>query len=218
MALPVTSGLLAHYEPDSIGDDGFGSVIEWLDTSGNGYDLFSMGASTAAIGSYAAVDTVSGGLQSNTGLPLANAASVTVFVVVTGGSSGQWGAIVHHGNRDSDWSIEQSGFQAADDFHFQSVNDNNFGELPLTTGQSYILGARMDASDRYFESTQAGNTFSTNATGNSTSAGSKTLWVGQSENGEMSRAVIGEIIYYDRALTNGEMDDVRTYLASVWGI
>ncbi len=44
------------------------------------------------------------------------------------------------------------------------------------------------------------------------------LYVGRSQNSEASNAYIGEIIYYNRPLSDTERDGVVAYLRQRWGI
>ena len=49
-----------------------------------------------------------------------------------------------------------------------------------------------------------------------TTGGSKQLYVGSSVNTDASNAYIGEIVYYNRALSDGERDSVIAYLRGMW--
>ena len=73
---------------------------------------------------------------------------VTVFAVVTYGVPETWGTIAHHGHRDVDWSLEQSGNDPVAVLHFQSADDNTTAELPFTSGSHYIVGGRVAGAHR----------------------------------------------------------------------
>jgi cysteine-rich repeat protein len=223
--LPVTSGLAARYDARqswTVVRDGANNVSVWQDTSGNsGRDLAVNGASPvfapALLGGEPTLDF--GGGKRLTSAPFPLTSDVTVFVVMQQRTPGQWGAIAHHGNRDVDWSLEQSGgdFPDTNIQHWQSVNDNTGAELTLVTGTSYVLTGRMSGMGRYFSSTTLDGTLqSTTATGNSIVTGSKPLFVGASDVPEFSNAYISEIVYFDRALNQVERDDVIEYLRSMW--
>jgi hypothetical protein len=54
--------------------------------------------------------------------------------------------------------------------------------------------------------------------GSSIQPGSKTLYVGSSDQGEASNAYIGEIVYYDHPLEDNERELVVGYLGRNWGV
>jgi hypothetical protein len=199
-------------------------VTTWQDVSGNGRTL------TTAAGSPQYSATLMGGRPgvNFAGAKMTTAAfpltqDVTVFAVIQYRAPGQWGPVAHHGNRDNDWSLEHSGFKPNTVMHWQSVNDNTNLELTFGIGINYVLAARMAGSGggatRYFSKTETGvGTTSTTGTGSSLTIGNKILYVGGSDVNEFSNHYIGELIYYNRALTNPERDLVVTYLKSAWGI
>jgi len=84
---------------------------------------------------------------------------------------------------------------------------------------NYVLAGRIAGTTRSYTTISATLGSSTvSGTGVSISAGSKVLYVGRSEINEVSNALIGEIVYYNRALTDAERDKVITYLRASWGI
>jgi len=220
--LPVTAGLVARYSAlrsASIVTSGT-AVTTWRDLSGFGRDLSQNTAPTrlaSCINTRPCVDFSAGGGLVSAGFPLTT--EMTVFVVAQHRTPGNWGPFAHHGSRDNDWSMENNAFKTANVIHFQSVNDNAGVELTLVKDTNYVLAGRITGTTRYFSATStAAGTVSTSGTGNSISVGSKPLYVGRSEINEVSNAYIGEIIYYNRPLTDAERDAVLAYLRTVWGI
>jgi len=220
---PVTAGLLAHWNArtaSSLITTGT-KVDRWNDISGNGYDLLPQGGAPSLnatlINGRPGVDFTSAGMRAP-GVPLVANASITVFVAMQYRTPGAWGAIVHHGHRDSDWSMEQHGFKSIDITHFQSVNDNTGVELSLAAGTNYVLSGRITGSTRDYSSTSGCVTNSATGTGNSILPSNLNFYVGISDNNERSNAYIGEILYYNRSLSDVERAQVIAYLTKAWGI
>ncbi|MSQ82710.1 MAG: hypothetical protein EXR77_07305, partial [Myxococcales bacterium] len=223
--LTVTTGLAAHYDARELASltlNATKNVAQWKDLSGNGRHLtpapnpplYSDALINGKPGVSFDIDSVR-----MTTAPFQLTADVTVFVVAQYRTPSAWGAFVHHGNRDSDWSMEQNGLKANNVTHFQSVNDNSGVELTLNTGTNYILYGRIQAGERSYVSVSNGASFvSTSGTGSTISPGNKILYVGASDANENSRAYIGQILYYNKALTDAERDSVLAYLRASWGI
>ncbi len=221
--LPVTSGLAAHYDATvaaSVTVDANGVVSAWLDLSGNSRDLAVSGQapvySTSLINGFAGINFDATDRRMVTAaFPITT--SVTVFAVVQYRSPDPFGAIFHHGSRDNDWSLEQHGEKSADVTHFQSANDNDGDELSLANGTNYILSGRLDGDTRTYTSTTTGATLaSASGSGNTVSPGDKVLYVGSSEVSEDSRAYIGELLYYDHALSDSDRTAVLDWLRAKW--
>jgi len=222
VSLPVTSGLAALYSArvaSSIVTTS-GAVNAWRDLSGFGRDLAEVVAPAVindCINGRPCINFAGGKGLKSAAFPLTT--QVTVFVVTQWKIPGAWGSIAHHGNRDYDWAIENNGFKSPDMTHFQSSNDNAGVELPLKDGMNYVLAGRVAGTTRTYMSVSSTlGTSSVSGTGVSISAASKVLWVGRSEINESSNAYIGEIVYYNRALSDAERDKVIAYLRLVWGI
>jgi hypothetical protein len=222
--LPVTAGLVSHYDSRAGTSVVLGSgtsVAQWNDLSGNAYNLTPWSGTpvltSSLIHGFPAIDFTASGLEGG-GVPLANQASITVFVVMQNRTPDGWGAVVHHGSRDNDWSMEQNNNVGGNDFHFQSVNDNAACDLPLTTGTNYVLTGRITGTTRYFSSTTLGSTASTTCSGNSIAPANLNFYVGASDNNEHSNAYIGEIVYFNRSLSDAERDLMIGYLGTRWGI
>jgi hypothetical protein len=201
------------------------AVSKWNDVSGNGNHLAYNGTkpvyNAALINALPGLD-FSGGAGMTSASPFALTTSVTVFFVVQWRTPGSWGNLGHHGNRDTDWSMEQNSASGNLNIaHWQTNNDNAGDQLTLSSGTNWLLVGRMDPTNgRYFSATStAGGLISTTAAApNSITAGTKTLYIGKSDIGEASNAYFGQVLYYNRSLSDAERDQVVTYLRAAWGI
>jgi hypothetical protein len=225
---PVTSGLIANFDArigSSIAIATYGNAVsQWNDTSGNGNNLTYNGTQPAY--NPALINGVPG-LDFSGGAGMTSAAfnlttSVTVFFVTQWRTPAAWGSLGHHGNRDTDWAMEQNGSSSNLNLvHWQTNNDNTGDQLTLGSGTNWVLVGRMDPTNgRYFSatSTAAGLVSTTAAPPNSITAGSKVLYIGKSDANEASNAYIGQVVYYDRSLLDSERDQVIAYLRAGWGI
>lgn len=225
-ALPVTSGLVAHYSaiPSwTISRDLSDAVSLWQDQSSGGNALTANGPNPAflpgsIVGQHPGVAFGGGGRLATA--PFALTTDVSVFAVIHHTTPAQWGAIAHHGSRDNDWSMEQNGSGNPNTLHWQTNNDNVEMNLTLTANTSYVMTGIIAGAARYFSAT----TFDTSAilpvsivdATQSIAPGSKVMYVGTSDNNEASNATIGELVYFNRALTDGERDSVIDYLRALW--
>jgi hypothetical protein len=224
---PVTSGIIAQYsarQGTSVAQDQNGYVSAWNDISGNGNHLTYNGSppiyNPTLINGIPALD-FSGGAGMYSAGNFALNDSVTVFIVTQWRSPGTWGSLAHHGSRDNDWAMEENAGMGQNFVHWQTNNDNAGVNLTLSSGTNFVLAGRMDPTKgRYFSaaSTSGGVTSITGSASTSLSTGSKRLYVGKSDANEGSNAYIGEIIYYNRSLSDAERDSVISYLRSAWGI
>ena len=221
---PVSSGLAASFNarnPGAVMRDGSNVVSQWTDGSGNAHDLTVSGTApvfnSSLINQRAGLDFSGGKRLATAAFPLT--AEVTVFAVAQWRTPATWGPIAHHGDRDTDWSLEQSGIDPGNVMHFQSNNDNFGVKLALTTNGNYVLTGRITGQTRYFSATStAGGIITAAGTPVSIVPGSKILYVGSSNINEASNAYIGELLYYNRSLSDIERDQVIAYLRSAWGI
>ena len=224
--LPVTSGLVARYSAIrswTAIQDTQGLVSTWQDTSGAGNDLAVDGLNPAyvpgLVDGHGGLDFTGGARLATVPFPLTT--NVTVFAVIVHNVPDQWGAIAHHGNRDNDWSMEQSGLSGSiDTLHWQTNNDNTNMDLTLVQGTAYVLTGRFAGNDRYFsaatfDGTAPVETSITDAS-HTITGGDKSLYVGTSDADEASNAYIGDLVYFDRALTDPERDQVIDYLRRLW--
>jgi cysteine-rich repeat protein len=225
--LPVTAGLVARYSaiPSWTAVRDFQQVVsQWQDLSGNGNDLLVDGTgpmfSPGLINTQRVALDFSAGARLSTA-PFALTTDITVFAVVHHRVPGMWGAIAHHGSRDNDWSMEQSGDTGdSNTLHLQTNNDNVNMNLTLVPDTSYILTGRFDGNARYFSATAFVGTspapVSIVDASHTIAAGSKQLFVGTSDSNEPSNAFIGELVYYNRARSDAERDAVIDYLRRLW--
>jgi hypothetical protein len=230
---PVSSGLVAHYDamiPGSVGLAGMDAGIDasaWSDRTANHFDLVSRPGTypryaMSVIAGHPAMDFAgSNGMITGGPSPsLVSTASLTVFIVMQQRVPAMWGNVMHHGDHDYNWSFRSNAFSAnaPQAMHWHSVNDNSFCELILANGVNYVVAGRINGTARDYTLTSGGTTQSTNCTGNSISAGAPPLYLGTSDSNEQSNAAIGEVLYFDRALSDTERDMVVAYLTARWGI
>lgn len=226
-ALPVTTDLAAHFSAIPSWTavvDGLGNVTQWRDSSGNNRNVNEAGplpfyAPGSIAGTKPGVDFGGGKKLATSPIPLTT--DVTVFAVIKHRTPNQWGAIAHHGSRDMDWSLEQSGDTGNSNvLHWQTNNDNANMDLTLMQNVDYILVGRFAGTERYFSAIQIGGgapmSVSIVDASHSITAGNKQLYLGTSDANEASNAVIGDLLYYARALTDPERDAVIDYLRATW--
>jgi len=228
-SLPITAGLAAHYTAvpswTAIRDLA-NKVSQWQDLSGNANHLNYLDVSgvrpafaPGLINGHVGLD-FTGGARLITS-PFELTTDVTVFAVIQHRTPAQWGAIAHHGSRDNDWSMEQSGFSGSNDvLHWQTNNDNTNVDLMLVQDTSYVMTGRFDGNARHFSATTFSGTPPAPVeivdASHTITAGSRPLYVGSSDNNEASNAFIGELVYYSRALSDAERDVVIDYLRDNW--
>jgi hypothetical protein len=196
------------------------NVTQWNDLSGNGYNITigaGAGPTLASIGPNQALFFNTTRLIRNL-VPLTRDVTVLMSLIYSpSGSINNYGAFMHHGGRDFDWSIERP--SNTSNIIFQT--NNNDDSLPVTTNNTYIMVGRLS---------QPGNSLVEswlyNKTGAATSAsvqtspsiiaGNKTIYVGGSNNNEYSNSVIGEILYYSSSLSNSDLQTAVTYMKNKW--
>jgi uncharacterized protein YjbI with pentapeptide repeats len=219
----TTTSLLARYDTTQTSNYTLSgtTVSQWNDLTGNGHHLISNGTgpTLTTINSVTAFDFNSGRGFIRSSVPLSS--SITVFMVIKYSTNiGYFGSFMHHGHRDTDWAIERNSWDNALTPHnvqFQSNNINGPPELSTTNNTNYILIGRISGSTREFwrySDTEALG-FST-GTGVSIATGNKILYVGKSENNESCNSTIGEILYYNSALSNSDISANFNYLQNKW--
>ncbi len=222
-SLPVTSGLEARYNARyswTHFQDGANNTATWNDISGNEHHL-GRGGQPGPVYSPGQLNgnptmAFSGGQRLlTTAFPLNT--QVTVFAVIQHRNPEQWGNIAHHGSRDNDWSLETNETSATA-LHWQSANDNSSVNLLLNPYTNYVLSGRIAGATRSFQATGpwSGGPSQTESDGVTISAGNKILYVGASDILEQSNAYISELVYYARALDDGERAAVTSYLRGMW--
>jgi hypothetical protein len=163
---------------------------------------------------------VDAGLRSNTNVPLAEA--ITIFMVIRNKTDyfQEYGNFMHHGDRDTDWSLERNGFSTF--LKFESGNNNDVG-ANLTANVNYILIGRLSKNPSKREFWRYSDTqslvFSSATTPVQISAGSKPIFFGKSSytgNTESCNSYIGEVIYYKAAISDTDIESNRQYLQKKW--
>lgn len=219
---PVTSGLVAHYSAREFGGMGLtgASVDRWNDLSGAGHPLTPNAAApswvSAVLNGRPALDFATGKGLITQPFPLTT--DVTVLMVAAWGSApDMWGNLAHHGNRDMDWSLEQVS-TTPNTLHFQSSNDNFGVQLVCQAAEPMLLVGTLEGTTRTLRLVDSTGDRQVSGSGVSISAGNQALWVGRSDIGEASNALIGELLYFNRALTPAETDQLVADLTAAWGI
>ncbi len=226
-ALPVTSGLVARYSAIPswtavVDGTGPSLVNTWHDLTSGNHTLNEGGPNPTFVpgllNGHAALDF--GGSARLVTSPFALTTDVTVFAVIKHTVPAQFGAIAHHGNRDTDWSMEQSGDANPGVMHWQTNNDNVNMDLTLAQDSTYVLTGRFAGNARYFSAAGFDGLPPTEVSivdaSHTITAGSKVLTVGTSDNGEASNVFLGDLLYFDRALDDAERDLVIDYLRRLW--
>lgn len=146
-----------------------------------------------------------------------NATSVTfaMVVMVKSGISSS-GNFFHHGNRDSDISLERNLTSGV--IQWQTNGDNTNSSIPYVVDVPVLyIGTLSNGTTRWFEMSRAGNTTTvTNTSAQSLVLGSKILYFGNSDVGEACNSFISEMMYFHRVLTPTELVSLRTYMLRKW--
>jgi hypothetical protein len=132
----------------------------------------------------------------------------------------EYGNFMHHGDRDTDWSLERNGYSTF--LKFESGNNNDVG-ANLNAHVNYILIGRLSKNPSKREFWRYSNTeslvFSSATTPVQISAGSKPIFLGKSSytnNSESCNSYIGEVIYYKAAISDTDIESNRQYLQKKW--
>ncbi len=218
----MARGPIAHFDA-RIGSSittNIGAVVSWADLTANHHDLLALEGNAvpvpAAIGTGNAINFFAATLRT---AAFPTPVEMTVAIVLRYQSTGAWGSIAHHGSRDTDWSIENDGLMgtASGPTQFQSAGENNACLIHLTIGEAYVLVARVhaDRSRDFLAESPSGRDVASAGT-SSISGNSGQLYVGGSDIAEHSNAVIGEIVYFDRAISDAERDDLVRSMRTSW--
>ncbi len=209
-ALSVTSGLVAHYSAGQVGTLAYGedlAVQVWQDQSGKGHDL-------GAILAEKAPKLDASGIHGRRGVRLTTAAglqsaafefgsAVSVFVVTCTDASGGPGALLAQGG----WTLGGSDGSVA-----WTAGGKGSGTSHLLSGDTcYVLAARAGAGNLDLMAIDSLSTGKTDA--GTVTPGNQALTLGT----DGGAGVVGEVLVYDRALTDDERDSVATYLRTAWG-
>jgi hypothetical protein len=213
----TTTNLLARYDASITSSYTLSgsNVTQWNDLTGNGYHLTvnGTGPTISSINSVNAFNFASNAGFSRSSVPLTT--EVTVFMVAKYSSNISWyGCFMHHGDRDYDWSLERDA--GSSNVHFQSSNQNN-AVLSAQDNTNYIWIGRLSGGTREFwRYSDTQNAAFIAGYYVSISAGSKTVYVGKSNIGEGCNSLIGEILYYNAAISNTDISKNLLYLQNKW--
>ena len=220
----TTTNLLARYDASLTTSYTLsGSVVtQWNDLTGNGYHLTQNGTgpTLSSINNIQAME-----FNSNRGLIRSNVplnTDVTIFMVIRYSSLiGSWGNFMHHGDHDYDWSMRKSDWSSpSGKVGFHTNNDNYTVMTSLVDGMAYILIGRLNVNGNidYWAYPQTGNVFSLRnvSMSKTITSGNKTVYVGKSDVNEPCNGRIGEILYYNRAISDVDISSNYLYLQNKW--
>ena len=199
------------------------NVTQWTDLTGNGYHLIpnGTGPTTTTINSMTSFNFNSGLGLYRTLVPLSTA--ITVFMVAKYSTAiATWGSFMHHGNRDTDWSLERNSISSGLTVQFQINNDNTYCQIAAANNTNYIWVGRITGNTRQFwmYSDTLVPVYVTSSTPAVTiSGGNKTIYVGKSDNiytSEACNSSIGEILYYNASLSDADVNANVIYLQNKW--
>jgi hypothetical protein len=200
------------------------SVTQWRDKSGRGAVFNTVNANptynASLINGFPGIDmTNASGFSSSTTQTLASSLTLAMILVVKSGI-GAWGSFFTHGQRDLDIALERNSISSGTTLHFQTNNDNSTCDLTFTTDEvALYLGTLTTGTSRFFERFGGGTTSTTTATNpSSITTGLQTIRIGRSDVAENCNSYIGEILYYNRACSSSERQQVEGYLAWKWGL
>jgi len=149
--------------------------------------------------------------------------NVTLFWVGTVTNNiGDWGTLWGHflmGRHDSDIMIRQSFSSGSMMWH--TNNDNNNMNIPIVFNQPVIYWATMEngINMNFTMITNAGvykNISTIEAL--TWAVGNAPIYVGSSDYYESSNSFMSEILYYQRVLSQTEINTIVSYLGTKWGI
>ena len=220
----TTTNLLARYDASLTTSYTLsGSVVtQWNDLTGNGYHLTQNGTgpTLSSINNIQAMEFNSSRGLIRSSVPLNT--DVTIFMVIRYSSLiGNWGNFMHHGDHDYDWSMRKSEFSSPyGKVGFHTNNDNYTVMTSLVDGMAYILIGRLNVNGNidYWAYPQTGNVFSLLNVSmyKSITSGNKTVYVGKSDTNEPCNGRIGEILYYNRAISDADISSNYLYLRNKW--
>jgi hypothetical protein len=222
---PTQTNLLARYDASVASSytlSGGGNVTTWNDLTGNGYHLTANGTgpTVSTINTISAFNFNPGRGLKYSSMPLA--ANITVFMVAKYSTFiGGWGNFMHHGNRDSDWSIRRNGGNNTIDF---TSGQNGTTELPVANNVNYIfvgriVGTGSTATKQFWMYSDTVALQYATAPPVTITPGNKPLYVGMSDatwQNESCNGTIGEILYYNASLSDADVTKNVAYLQNKW--
>ena len=223
----IRSGLLAHYDASnqqSLTISQF-YATQWKDVSGNGYHLLNAstgpGPMMSRINNIPALLFTTGFYQSQSLVPMSE--NVTLFMVINYSSDiAFWGSFFHHGFRDTNFNVRRNSISATNYNLDFAISGNGLAELPMSPGRNYIIVGCINGNNVKFmsyslqDSTRTTNEYITTAP---LIPGNKRIYVGKSDRGdypELCNSTMGEIMYYNVALSNDDINTNIKYLRNKW--
>jgi len=221
-AQTVTKGLLAHYSAafsGSLDFDQVGAVTTWRDISGKGRHL-------AAVDHKARPRRTAGLVNGRSGIRLSGAkglrskafaipTAASVFAVVCTDGNKPLGAIAGHGSSKTDWALAALPGTATA-VHVVAAGGNGGVSTKLVSHGCHVLSARISATARDLTRTHI-STAAMTGKGATLSKSDQALHIGTDDTSAASGAIVAELLYFGRALTDAERDSVLTYLRTAWG-
>lgn len=211
--LPVQAGLAARYLSrltTTLTLGGVGRVTAWSDLSGHGRDLTGApgpGRASATVGGLPALDFSAGTSLSSLAFPLSG--QVTVFVVATVGAGVTGGALAEQG---STWALSQG---SGGSLGFSGGTTS--ATLTCATGTTAVFVGRVDGTEVTFSRVDGSGTATAQVSlPHGLGAATEVLTAGTSDTGLASNAVLGELLVFDRALSDSEMAQVEDALVVGW--
>lgn len=222
MAPPVTSGLIAHYDATSLTASDGDSISQWDDETGNGHDLTQGTSSEQPIyrtnsfpSGEPALDFGPEHMESLTAIQPGSSMTFFVVVKVTG-----W-----NGNNPGLWREGSSG--GGQDFHiFQGTTGlpwirwNGTDVLKPSSGYSVPLDEPLVQTWRMKDASSAefwtADTLRHSVTHSESHQPEIYHFFWQSVQSENVAGLYGEVLFYDRELTDTERADVESYLNDKW--
>lgn len=202
------------------------NITQWRDKSGTGL-IFSNQIATQAIYSSNLINGLpgvnltngSGFISSTSPVKSLNLSWAGVVVVKSGIAN--WGSIFTHGGRDLDFAVERNSISGGTTrIHFQTANDNVGCDITYVIDRvDLYLGTMTNGTSRFFERIGGGTDTSSSATNSLTmSTAGSNIRIGRSDGGEAFNSHIGEIVYYNRVITDIERQYLESYLTDKWKI
>ena len=197
------------------------NVTQWNDLTGNGYHLTANGTgpTLTTINSVTALNFNPGYGLIRASVPLKS--EITVFMVAKYSTAiAMWGNFIHHGHRDTDWSLERN--STGSTVQFQSNNDTTYCQIAAANNTNYLWVGRITGNTRQFwmYSDTLEPVYVTSSTPVvNMSGGNKTIYVGKSDRSDTSEpcnSSIGEILYYNASISNVDVSANVLYLRNKW--
>ncbi|MBI5610249.1 MAG: hypothetical protein HY902_15335, partial [Deltaproteobacteria bacterium] len=222
-ALTVTAGLVGHFSaasPSSLITAGGDQVVGWQDLSGKEHHLAPVDAGAVPKRVAAAFSgrpgvrlTDSKGLSSEA-FAVASAASVFATVCFEDGAAS--GTVAAHGSAGQGWQVAQSSQSNASVAQFVAGTQTAGSGQKIQAGHCYVLAGRVGSAATELMQIETVAAASSVA-GATLATDSAALHLGTGSAGDTGGVIVGELLYFDRYVTDAERDSIATYLRLAWG-